>query len=92
MSNPLYNAMRGNNISSMAQRINQLKQMYPGNPMDYVQKMLNSGRITQAQYDRAVQQAREIMKAMQKQNTIPIAHKGCKYITDSQNVGIADRR
>jgi vancomycin permeability regulator SanA len=66
MSNPLFNTMSGNSMGMLTQRINQLKQMYSGNPMDHVQKMLNSGQISQAQYDRAVKQAQEIMKAMQK--------------------------
>lgn len=65
MSNVLYQTMNKNaNMGNLGQRIAELKKIYSGNPMDYVQKMLNSGQISQAQYDRAVSQAQEIIKGM----------------------------
>ena len=66
MSNPLYNQMgqNGSNFNTFFQRLNQLKQTVKGNPMDQIQQMLNSGKVTQAQYDQAVRKAQEIMKMM----------------------------
>lgn len=66
MSNPLYNqiSQNGNNYNGLMQRINQLKKMVNGDPMQQVQMMLNSGKISQAQYNDAVQKANAIMKAM----------------------------
>lgn len=66
MSNPIYNqiSQNGNNYNGLMQRINQLKKMVNGDPMQQVQMMLNSGKISQAQYNDAVQKANAIMKAM----------------------------
>lgn len=67
MSNPLYNSIgTTQNLGALTQRINQLKRTFSGNPMEQVQRMLNSGQVSQEQYNRAVQQAQEIMKAMHK--------------------------
>jgi hypothetical protein len=67
MSNSIYNQMMsqgGNRYDALMQRIGQLKKMVSGDPMQQVQMMLNSGKITQAQYNDAVQKANAIMKAM----------------------------
>lgn len=67
MSNPLYNSIGATqNLGALTQRINQLKRTFSGNPMDQIQRMMNSGQVTQEQYNRAVQQAQEIMRAMNK--------------------------
>ena len=67
MSNPLYNSIgTTQNLGALTQRINQLKKTFSGNPMDQIQRMMNSGQVTQEQYNRAVQQAQEIMRAMNK--------------------------
>lgn len=63
MSNPLYQAMMGNKTgNNLMQQIAQLKQMYPGDPNQYIQKLMNSGRVTQSAYNRAVQQAQQIQQ------------------------------
>lgn len=49
------------NINDFMQRLNQLKQM-GGNPNDQIQRLLNSGRISQADYDQAVRTAQQIQK------------------------------
>lgn len=49
------------NIMALMQQINQLKQQY-SNPQDAIQQLMNSGRVTQEQYNKAVQQAQEIQK------------------------------
>ena len=67
MSNPLYGMMNnGQNMGNFCQRLNQLKQTFKGDPNEQIQKMLNSGQITQAQYNNAVRQAEQIRKMMGK--------------------------
>lgn len=60
MANPLFN-MFGNsqfgNMSGLIQQFQQFKQQFQGDPKAQVQQMLNSGQITQAQYNQAVQMA-----------------------------------
>lgn len=59
--NPLYQQMMPqmpqNNV---IQRFMQFKQQFKGNPQEQVQQLLNSGRISQAQYDQAVQMANSL--------------------------------
>lgn len=63
MSNPLYsmfggmNAMPNNNMMRLLQQFNQFRQGFNGNARDQVQQLLNSGKVTQADYNRAVQMA-----------------------------------
>ena len=63
MANPLYEQMMGGNKNkNFLQRFNQFRQNFSGNPQQQIQQMLNSGQITQEQYNRAVQQAQNIMR------------------------------
>lgn len=64
MANQLYNQMMGggNQQNNFLQRFNQFRQNFSGNPQQQIQRMLNSGQITQEQYNRAVQQAQDIMR------------------------------
>ena len=59
--NPLYQQMMPqmpqNNV---IQRFMQFRQQFKGNPQEQVQQLLNSGRVTQAQYDQAVQMANSL--------------------------------
>lgn len=61
--NPIYQAMT-NNIpngnTNLLQRFQQFKQSFNGNPQQMVQQMLQSGRISQAQYNSAVQMAQQL--------------------------------
>ena len=63
--NPLYQQMSNGNGNDIISRFKQFRQMFKGNPQDQVQQLLNSGRITQAQYNDAVNKAQEIMKMLQ---------------------------
>lgn len=60
MSNPLFN-MFGNsqfgNMQNMVSQFNQFKKTFKGDPRQQVQELLNSGKVSQAQYDQAVQMA-----------------------------------
>lgn len=66
MANQLYNQMMGggNQGNNFLQRFNQFRQSFSGNPQQQIQRMLNSGQITQDQYNRAVQQAQNIMRML----------------------------
>lgn len=56
MSNPLYNQFGGNQ-NNILQRFNQFRNSFRGDPREQIQQMLNSGKITQEQYNQAVQKA-----------------------------------
>lgn len=55
--NLLGNGMSNNPMMATIQRFNQFKQQFQGDPQQKIQQMLNSGQITQEQYNNAVQQA-----------------------------------
>ena len=62
--NPLYNDMnqgmpQQNNI---LQRFQQFRQNFRGDPQQQVQQLLNSGRVTQQQYNQAVQMAQQLQR------------------------------
>ena len=59
--NQLYQQMNqgGNDIVS---RFRQFQQMFKGDPQQQVQQLLNSGRISQEQYNAAVQKANALAK------------------------------
>ena len=59
--NPLFQQMRPQMPqNNMIQRFMQFRQQFKGNPQEQVQQLLNSGRVTQAQYDQAVQMANSL--------------------------------
>ena len=58
--NPLYNQFQNpNRGNSLMQMYQQFRQSFQGNPQQQIQQMLNSGRVNQAQYNRAVQLAQQ---------------------------------
>lgn len=62
MSNPLFNALgggmpQGNGPMQMIQQFMQFKQSFKGDPKAEVQKMLQSGRISQQQLNQVQQMA-----------------------------------
>lgn len=58
MNNPLYFLQ---NKDQLLQKIQQLKSM-GGDPNRQIQQMLNSGRITQDDYNKAVEKANQLRK------------------------------
>lgn len=61
--NPLYNEMRTNTIpDNFISKFQQFRQNFKGNPQEQVQQMLNSGRVSQADYNRAVQLAQQFQR------------------------------
>lgn len=59
--NPLYSEMQSNN-GNMLQRFQQFRQNFKGDPQQQVQQLLNSGRVSQQQYNHAVQIAQQFQK------------------------------
>lgn len=68
--NPLFNLFGGNqmqmpnnpvgNAFNMMQQLNQFRQNFRGDPKEQVQNLLNSGQVSQEQYNQAFQQAQYI--------------------------------
>lgn len=57
MSNPLYKQMNSNNLLT---KFNEFKNAFHGDPKQKVQELLNSGKVSQEQYNRAVQMANQL--------------------------------
>lgn len=65
MSNPLFGMMQNMNpMGGIMQRFQQFQQMFRGDPKQQIQQMLNSGRVTQQQYNNAVQMAQQLQRMM----------------------------
>lgn len=63
MSNPLFNQLNAQNpMTQMIQRFQQFRETFRGDPRQQVQNLLNSGRVTQAQYNQAVQMANQLQR------------------------------
>lgn len=55
-----------NGMQNILQRFQQFKQTFSGNPQQQVQQLLNSGKITQQQYQQAYQMAQQLQRMMGK--------------------------
>lgn len=66
MINPLYQQMnqQTNSMTNIVQRFQQFKQAFSGDPRQQVQNLLNSGKVSQQQYDAAVQMAQQLQRMM----------------------------
>lgn len=65
MTNPLFNMFgQFGNMQNMVSQFNQFKKTFNGDPKQQVQELLNSGKITQAQYDQAVQMAKSLQSML----------------------------
>lgn len=65
--NPLYEQLNGSQFGGadgMVRRFQEFRQNFRGDPREQVQQLLNSGRITQAQYDQAVQTAQRFQRIL----------------------------
>ncbi len=60
--NPLYDMMKNNGLPPIVQQFMQFKQNYNGDARAQIQQMLSSGKISQADYDRAVQMAQQLQQ------------------------------
>lgn len=66
--NPLYSMMgTGNlpgNMGNLLSQFKQFKQTFSGDPRQQVQSLLNSGKISQEQYNQAVQMANQLQQML----------------------------
>lgn len=63
MSNPIFQQMNPmNNIQQVLQRFKQFQQSFHGDARQQVQQLLNSRKVTQAQYDNAVKLAQQLQQ------------------------------
>lgn len=66
MSNPIFDQMQTNPMQPILNRLNQFKKTLTGDPRQQVQQLLNSGRVSQQQYNQAVQMANQIQRMIGK--------------------------
>ncbi len=64
MQSPLFNALGGNQMNGLLQRFQQFQRMFQGDPKQQVQQLLNSGKVSQTQYNQAVQQAQQLARML----------------------------
>ena len=67
MSSPLFNLIGGNEFGNMAnfvQQLNQFRKNFTGDPKQQVQQMLNSGKISQEQFNKVANMATQIQKVI----------------------------
>ena len=73
MMNPLFSMLGGGNqfqntpfgnVANLIQSLNQFRQNFNGNPQQQIQQLLNSGRISQEQYNDAFQKAQQIQRML----------------------------
>lgn len=64
MANPLYNQLNNNPMVDVLTQFNNFKQTFKGNPRDEVQRLLNSGQMSQAQYNNLQNMAQQFMSFM----------------------------
>lgn len=72
MTNPLFNMLGGNsqninpfgNIQNLVGQLNQFRNGLHGDPRQQVQELLNSGRMSQSQYNQLSQMATQIQKML----------------------------
>lgn len=73
MANQLFNLLGNSNmnpfsnVQQMLGKLNQFKQSFQGDPKQQVQQLLNSGQMTQSQYNQLSQMATQIQNMLTKQ-------------------------
>lgn len=68
MPNPIYNSIANQNSPFMQiiKEAQNLKNTFKGNPREEVQRLLNSGEMSQADFNRYSQIAQQVMQMMGK--------------------------
>lgn len=64
MGNPLYNAMANNPYAEIIKQAREMQKNFQGNPRDVVQQLLNSGQMSQNQFNQLSQIAQQIVPFM----------------------------
>lgn len=69
MANPLYNTLNNNRNNQLSQIIEQAKQMqktFTGNPKAEVERLVQSGQMSQEQFNQFARIANQVMQFMPK--------------------------
>jgi hypothetical protein len=70
MANQLFNMLGGQNqinpMTNLVNQLNQFRQSFSGDPKQQVQQLLNSGRMSQNQYNQLSQMATQIQNMLTK--------------------------
>lgn len=69
MANPIFNILGSlpmGNMSNMMAQFNQFRNGFQGDPKQQVQQLLNSGRMSQDQYNQLQQMAQQFMSLMKR--------------------------
>ena len=73
MSSPLFDIFGnpqgnrgGNSFSNVRQQFEKFRSTFTGNPRQQVQQLLNSGKVSQADYNRAVQLANKFQSMIKR--------------------------
>ena len=70
MANNLFQAMGPQNnlgqMGNIVRQFQQFRQTFHGDPRQQVQNLLNSGKVSQAQYDNAVKMAQQLQAMLGK--------------------------
>lgn len=68
MANPLYNQynqpINDGGLSQIIEQAKQMRKTFNGNPQQVVQNLLNSGRMSQSQFNQLSQIANQVVQAM----------------------------
>ena len=68
MGNPLYNQYKqpinDGGLSQIVEQAKQMRKTFNGNPQQVVQNLLNSGRMSQSQFNQLSQIANQVVQAM----------------------------
>lgn len=65
MPNPLYNAMKQNNpLEQLAQQARDFRKQFSGNPRQEVERLLQTGKMSQADFNRFSQIAQQVVQFM----------------------------
>lgn len=63
--NPLFQQMSNTaGMPNIIQQFMQFRQAFKGDPRQQIQQLLNSGKISQAQYNQAVQLAQQLQRML----------------------------
>lgn len=68
MANPLYNQYKqpinDGGLTQIMEQAKQMRRTFNGNPQQVVQNLLNSGRMSQSQFNQLSQIANQVVQAM----------------------------
>ena len=65
MANPLYNSMKQSNpLEQLAQQARDFRKQFSGNPRQEVERLLQTGAMSQQDFNRFSQIAQQVVQAM----------------------------